>query len=54
MRSIGVNRQSSSRPVGIGKSATSKDARRSARDFSGTVVTDPWVGAGGIPSPASR
>ncbi len=35
-RSIGVKRQSSSRPVGSGKSATSNEVVRSARDWSGT------------------
>ncbi len=34
-RSTGVNRQSSSRPVGTGKSATSYDVGRSARDWFG-------------------
>ncbi len=37
-RSTGVKRQSSSRPCGTGKSATSKDVVRSARDWSGTIV----------------
>ena len=35
-RSTGVKRQSSSRPLGIGKSATSYEVLRSARDWSGT------------------
>src|SRR6478736_9135932 len=37
-RSTGVNRHSSSRPVGCGKSATAYDVVRSARDWFGTIV----------------
>ena len=37
-RSTGVNRHSSSRPVGSGKSATAYDVVRSARDWLGTSV----------------
>ena len=45
MRFSGVKRQSSSRPVGMGKSATSKDVLRSARDLSGIAKPGPvpWV-----------
>src|SRR6478609_37476 len=37
-RSTGVNRHSSSRPEGCGKSATAYDVVRSARDWFGTIV----------------
>jgi len=42
-RSIGVNRHSSSRPEGIGKSVTAYDVIRSPREASGTIVSALWV-----------